>query len=47
LGIQTSTEPLVVKIPLDFFARHAVFKLKVEGPNGVEIYENLRIQVAR
>ena len=46
-GSQASSAPLVVKIPLDFLARHAVFKLKVEGPNGVDLYENLRIPVSR
>jgi len=46
-GSEASSAPFVVKIPLDFPARHAVFKLRVEGPNGVELYESLRIQVFR
>ena len=44
-GSEASSVPFVAKIPLDFPARHAVFKLRVEGPTGVELYENLRIQV--
>jgi subtilisin family serine protease len=46
-GSQSSSEPFVAKIPLDFLARHAVFKLRVDSPNGMEIYENLRIPVSR
>jgi subtilisin family serine protease len=42
-----SSAPFVVKIPLEFPARHAVFKLRVESQNGLELYENLRIQVFR
>ncbi len=44
---QSSTEPFVVKIPAAFLGHHLVFRLTVQGPNSLTLYETLRIQVAR
>lgn len=43
----TSSEPFVARIPASFFRHHLVFRLKVEGPNSLTLYDSLRIPIAR
>lgn len=47
LSSQSSSSPFVIKIPEFFLGHHAVFRLKVEGPNSLTLYEALRISVSR
>lgn len=44
---QSSTEPFVIEIPAFFLGHHALFRLKIEGPNSLTLYETLRISVSR
>ncbi len=44
---QSSVEPFVVKIPAAFLGHHLVFRLTVQGPNSLTLYETLRISVSR
>ena len=44
---QSSIEPFVVKIPATFLGHHLVFRLTIQGPNSLTLYETLRISVSR
>ena len=43
----SSIEPFVVKIPPAFLGHHLVFRLTVQGPNSLTLYETLSISVSR
>ena len=43
----TSDQPFVIRIPASFFRHHLVFRLKVEGPDSLTLYDTLRITLSR
>jgi hypothetical protein len=47
LESRKASEPFVVKIPPVFLGHRIVFWLKVEGPQGLELHENLSLSISR
>lgn len=47
LAVQTPEQAFVFRIPAFFPSHQAVFRLKVEGPNSLSLFESLRIPVSR
>jgi serine protease AprX len=47
LESRRASQPFVVKIPSDFLGHRVVFWLKVEGPQGLELHENLSLSISR
>jgi serine protease AprX len=47
LESRRASEPFVVKIPSEFLGHHIAFWLKVEGPQGLELHENLSLSISR
>jgi hypothetical protein len=44
---RSADQPFVVKVPSGFLGHQAVFWMKVEGPQGLELYENIKISISR
>jgi len=44
---QSSLEPFVIRIPAYYLGHHLVFRLQVDGPNSLTLYEVIRIPVSR
>lgn len=44
---QSSDNPFVIKIPDFYLGHHVIFRLQVEGPDSLTLYETLRISVSR
>jgi len=42
-----SVKPFVVQIPVSFSGHHAIFRLRVQGPNSLTLEESLRISIYR
>lgn len=47
LASQSSLQPFVIRIPAYYLGRHLLFRLQVEGPNSLTLYETIRIPVSR
>lgn len=46
-SFQSSEKAFVAKIPAFFLGHRLIFRLKIEGPSSVTLYETLRISVSR
>ncbi len=44
---QSSDNPFVIKIPDFYLGHHVIFRLQVEGPDSLTLYETIRIPVSR
>jgi len=40
-------EPFVIRISPDFMGRHVLFRLRVDGPQGIALFENIELQISR